>query len=210
MNVISRGQRGADRPYAAAFPGHLTVGINDPDCYIFRGVVADTIRAWEVLCSYPKVDTDHMAMIGTDLALLVNARRPGAKAVHVTGGLWYRMKEIATGTEAYPFEEINDHLRMWPNQEEAVARTLAHFDPQYQAERITARVLLNRDQASPTGNDAWFAPLASRLATEPTFLDMTHRGQIDYDAMDAWLSNELGMPAYPRSWTPHDLGAWSV
>ncbi|HEV2072072.1 MAG TPA: acetylxylan esterase [Thermomicrobiales bacterium] len=210
MNVISRGQRGADRPYAAAFPGHLTVGIDDPDRYIFRGVVADTIRAWEVLRNHPQVDTDRMAMIGTDLALLVNARRADAKAVHVTGSFWYRMKEIAAGTEAYPFEEINDHLRMWPNQEEAVARTLAHFDPQYQAERITARVLLNRDQASPTGNDAWFAPLASRLATGPTFLDMTHRGQTDYDAMDAWLSNELGMPAYPRSWTPQDLGAWSV
>ncbi len=210
MNVISRGQRGADRPYAAAFPGHLTVGIDDPDRYIFRGVVADTIRAWEVLRNYPKVDTDRRAMIGTDFALLVNARRPGAKAMHVTGSFWYRMKEIAAGTEAYPFEEINDHLRMRPSQEKAVARTLAHFDPQYQAERITAQVLFNRDQASPNGNDAWFAPLASRLATEPTFLDMTHRGQTDYDAMDAWLSDELGMPAYPRSWTPQDLGAWSV
>lgn len=210
MNVISRGQRGADRPYAAAFPGHLTLGIDDPDRYIFRGVAADSIRAWEVLCRHPKVDSSHMAMIGTDLALLVNSRRTGAKAVHVTGSFWYRMKEIAAGTDAYPFKEINDHLRTWPEQEEAVARTLAYLDPQHQAEKITAKVLFNRERASPTENDAWFAPLTSRLATEPSFLDMSHRGQTDYDAMDAWLSAELGIPPYPRSWTPQDLGAWSV
>jgi cephalosporin-C deacetylase len=210
MNVISRGQREADKPYAAAFPGHLTVGIEDPEQYIFRGVVADQIRAWEVLSNHPKVDTDRRAMIGTDLALLVNTRRPGAKAMHVTGSFWYQMLDIAARTDAYPFEEINDHLRTWPDQRDAVARTLAHLDPAHLAEDVTAKVLFYRDQASPVLDSTWFDPLTSRFATKPEFLDMTHKGQTDYDAVDAWLSAELGMAPFPRSWTPQDIGAWSV
>jgi cephalosporin-C deacetylase len=210
MNVISRGQRGADKPYAAAFPGHLTVGIDDADRFIHRGVVADCIRAWDVLRSLPQVDQDRTAMIGTDLALLVDARRPGARAIHVTGSFWYRMLEIAAATDAYPFEEINDYLRTWPEQREAVAHTLAHLDPLYQAENITAKVLFHRDAANALLNDAWLAPLVSRMATEPDFLDMTHKGQTDYDAMDAWISAQLGIEPFPRSWIPEDIGPWSV
>jgi cephalosporin-C deacetylase-like acetyl esterase len=210
LNVISRGQRGADKPYAAAFPGHLTVGIDDPERFIHRGVVADCIRAWEFLRSLPQVDPDRTAMIGTDLALLVDARRPGAKAIHVTGSFWYRMLEIAASTDAYPFEEINDHLRAWPDQRDAVARTLSFLDPLYQAESIGAKVLFHRDRANPLLDAAWLTPLVSRMRTEPSFLDMTHKGQTDYDAMDAWISAELGMKPYPRSWTPEDIGPWSV
>jgi cephalosporin-C deacetylase len=210
MNVISRGQRGADKPYAAAYPGHLTLGIEDPDRYIYRGVVADTIRAWEVLRSLPQVDPDRMAMIGTDLALLVNARRPGAKAINVNAGFWYRMLEVAAATDLYPFEEINDHLRTWPESQEGVVRTLAHFDPARHADKITAKVLLHRDQALAMANDEWYAPLVSPMATEPDFLDISHLGQVDYDAADAWLSDQLGMPPFPRSWTPEDIGPWSI
>lgn len=210
MNVVSRGQRGADKPYAAAYPGHLTMGIENPDRYIYRGVVADAIRAWEVLRALPQVDQDRMAMIGTDLALLVDARRPGAKAIHVNAGFWYRMLDIAASTDLYPFEEINDHLRTWPEQQETVARTLAHLDPVHHAERIAAKVLLHRDQESRMANDDWYAPLARQMATAPDFLDITHLGQVDYDAADAWLSAQLGIEPFPRSWTPEDIGPWSV
>lgn len=210
MNVISRGQRGADKPYAAAFPGHLTVGIEAPDRYIARGVVADQIRAWEVLRSHPGVDTERMGMIGTDLALLIDARRPGANAIHVTGSFWYRMLDTAARTDAYPFEEINDYLRTRPEQRDAVVRTLSFLDPLNQPASISARVLFYREQESPVQHDDWFAPLTSRFATTPEFLDMTHKGQTDYDAVDEWISAALGMDPFPRSWTPQDIGAWSV
>lgn len=210
MNVVSRGQRGADKPYAAAFPGHLTEGIKDPNGYIHRGVVADTIRAWEVLRDHSKIDQNRMAMIGTDLALLADARRPGAKAVHVTASFWYRMPEIAAQSEAYPLEELNDYLRWRPESREAVMRTLAHLDPIHQAERIQADVLFHRDQESPVLDDRWYGPLLSRMTVTPSFLDMTHEDQTDYDAMDAWIAEHLGMEPFPRTWTPQDIGSWSV
>src|SRR5699024_7493966 len=99
MTIMSRGQRGADTPYAAAFPGHLTVGIKHPDTWVFRGVVADAIRAWEVLRDLPQVASDRMAISGNDLGLIVNARRPEAKAIHVNGSFPYRMLENAGQTD---------------------------------------------------------------------------------------------------------------
>lgn len=209
MNLFSRGQRGADNPYAAAFPGHLTQGIADPETYIFRGVVADTIRAWEVLRELPFVDPDRCAMSGNDLALLVDARRPGARAINVGASFWYRILESAQATGEYPLEELNDFARAFPDQWPAAQRTLACLDPVHLAGRVTSQVLLNRDVESAGANDAWFEPLVSQFANPPTFYDQTHEGQTDYDAADAWLAEHLGVEPFPRSWQVSDIGAWS-
>lgn len=208
MSLASRGQRGADKPYAAAFPGHLTEGIGHPETYVFRGVAADTIRAWEVLRGLPFVDGERCAMAGNDLALLVAARRSGAKAVHAGGSFWYRMVEAAQATGEYPLEELNDFARAFPEQWPAAMTTLSYLDPVHLADRVTARVLLERDQESTFANDAWFELLVSRFATAPAFYDRTHQGQTDYDAGDAWLAGELGVDPFPRSWQVADLGAW--
>ncbi|RLT38607.1 MAG: hypothetical protein DWI57_11705 [Chloroflexi bacterium] len=44
-----RGQRLSDQPYAAAYPGLLTDGIDDPTTYIYRGIVADCLRGMDFL-----------------------------------------------------------------------------------------------------------------------------------------------------------------
>ncbi len=208
MTMMTRGQRGADKPYAAAFPGHLTEGIESPDTWVFRGVMADMLRAYEVLRDHPAVDQDRIGITGTDAGLLLNARRPGAKAVQVTAMFWYRLAEMAAGTEAYPYEEINDYLRTCPNQRDAVEHTLAMVDPRYQAGRVNANVQLSRDQESRTGNDAWLAPLVGNIESDVTFYDVTHEGQTDHDALDAWMSEQLGVEPAPRIWEPQEIGPW--
>ena len=45
LTIMHRGQRLADQPFAAAYPGLLTLGIDDPATYVYRGVVADCLRA---------------------------------------------------------------------------------------------------------------------------------------------------------------------
>lgn len=209
MTIMSRGQRGADKPYAAAYPGHLTEGIASPDTYIFRGVMADMIRAYEVLTALPEVDAERVGIVGDDMALLLAARRPGAKAVQVTSTFWYRLAELAASTEAYPYEEINDYLRTYPDHRDAVGHTLAHLDPQYQAANVIAHVHINRDQVSAAGNDAWLADLVADIDSEITYYDVTHEGQTDHDANDAWMSAQLGVDPAPRLWQPREIGSWS-
>lgn len=208
MTMMTRGQRGADRPYAAAYPGHLTNGIGSPDTYVFRGVMADMLRAFEVLRDHPAVDRERIGVVGTDAGLLLAARRPGIRAVQVASTFWYRLAEMAAGTEAYPCEEINDYLRAHPDDRDAVGRTLAFLDPQYQAGRVTASVQISRDQESGTTNDAWLAGLVGSLKGDVAYYDVTHEGQTDHDALDAWISAQLGVEPAPRSWQAEEIGPW--
>jgi cephalosporin-C deacetylase len=208
MTMMTRGQRGADKPYAAAFPGHLTNEIASPDSWIFRGVMADMLRAYEVLRDHPAVDADRIGIAGTDAGLLLNARRPGAAAVQVTAPFWYRLAEMAAVTEAYPIEEINDYLRTYPDDRDAVGQTLALLDPQHQAGKVTATLQLNRDPEGRFANDAWLEPLVSGIGSAITYFDVTHEGQTDHDANDAWMSAQLGADPVARIWQAKERGPW--
>src|SRR5438034_9709718 len=128
FSLAGRGQRNADSPYAAMFPGLLTDGIDRAASYPFRGVVADAVRGLEFLRTRREVDAAHVIVAGNDIALLTAALTAGATHVVTTPALFYRTTELAPKTQAYPLEEINDYLRLHPARAEAVRRTLAHFD----------------------------------------------------------------------------------
>ena len=101
---MHRGQRLADQPFAATYPGLLTHGIDDPARYIYRGIVADCLRGAEFLASRPEVDTSRIGSVGHDLALITAARRPIFKAVQASPDLLYRLAEARRRTDAYPTE----------------------------------------------------------------------------------------------------------
>lgn len=65
---MHRGQRLADQPFAAAYPGLLTLGIEDPRIYIYRGIVADC------LCGRPD---GWPAVLPPDAGARVHRRLPG-------------------------------------------------------------------------------------------------------------------------------------
>src|SRR5258705_4076842 len=71
--LAGRGQRNADSPYAAMFPGLLTDGIDRAASYPFRGVVADAVRGLEFLRTRREVDAAHVIVAGNDIALLTAA-----------------------------------------------------------------------------------------------------------------------------------------
>src|SRR5258705_11788835 len=75
--LAGRGQRNADTPYAAMFPGLLTDGIDRAASYPFRGVVADAVRGLEFLRTRREVDAAHVIVAGNDIALLTAALTAG-------------------------------------------------------------------------------------------------------------------------------------
>ncbi|MGC4108027.1 MAG: acetylxylan esterase [Thermomicrobiales bacterium] len=209
MTLMYRGTRGADWPYAGAFPGLLTDGIADPDAWIYRGILADHLRGLEVLASHPKVDAARIGLQGNDIALLVAARRPVVSAVAVAGNFFHRMPEVARSSEAYPIEEINDYNRTYPDHHDAIQRTLALVDPVSHASRIGATTLIAVNEDGATGDAAWWASLTDAIAGAVDCYTITHEGQTDRDAIDAWLATQLGTDPMPRIWIPEDLGPWS-
>ncbi len=53
--ICVSGQRLADQPYAAAFPGLLTDGIDGPAGYVYRGIMSDCVRGLEYWPTGPKL-----------------------------------------------------------------------------------------------------------------------------------------------------------
>lgn len=200
LTLMHRGQRLADQPFAASYPGLLTRGIESPTTYIYRSIVADCLRGAEFLLSRLEVDGDHVSIVGDDLALITAARRPQFTAMQAGGLLFYRLLEAANRSSAYPVEEINDYLRTYPERREDVARTLAYMDPINHAARVRATTLLITGDAGAINGPEWLEPLTGALGGPIEQYRVTHEGATDHDWQDAWMARQLGKAAKPRLW----------
>src|SRR6266852_5141542 len=140
--LAGRGQRLADTPYAAMFPGLLTDGIDQAASYIFRGIVADSVRGLQFLLTRRELDPARVVVVGNDTALITAALEPGATHVVTAPALFHDTAELAPRTWAYPLEEINDYLRAFPARAEAVRQTLGYYDLPAFASRLRAATLV--------------------------------------------------------------------
>jgi cephalosporin-C deacetylase-like acetyl esterase len=191
LTIMHRGQRLADQPFAAAYPGLLTLGIADPKRYAYRGIVADCLRGAEFLLGYPGIDTSRIGILGDDLALITAARRPQFAALQLSGLLFYRLMEAGARTDAYPVEEVNETLRTFPEQREAMTNTLAYFDPVSHAATVTARTLITASDPGSIGGPEWLQPLVDALGDRAEIYRLTHEGRTDHTWLDAWLAGQL-------------------
>lgn len=198
LTLMHRGQRLADRPFVAPYPGLLTLGIEDPATYVYRDIVADCLRGAEFLLDRPEVDHRRVAVAGDDLALLTAARRPGFGVVQYGGPLLYRALEARRLTSAYPLEELNDLLRLRPELEAAVARTLAYFDPWFHAPEVHGETIAILSGARGPGGEPFLDPLLRALGGPVDRYRLTFEGGTDHDVVDAMLARRLDRPAMSR------------
>jgi cephalosporin-C deacetylase-like acetyl esterase len=186
FSLAARGQRNADRPYVAAYPGLFTEGLEEPQRYIFRGIIADCCRAVDYVLTRPEVDRSRIAVVsGTDLPLLTAALRPEISHVVANPVFFYAPLARAPQTETYPLEEINDYLRLYPDRREAAARTLAYFDPLFFAPAIRCPVLL-------WGAPDLVTPLAEAISGPVELRESAHSSYKDGLYQEQWLARQFG------------------
>ena len=196
LSLCARGQRLADRPFAASYPGLLTHGLEQhPADYIFRGIVGDTVRGLDFLLSRPEVDRRRIAVVGNDLALLAAALRPAVAAVVMAAPLFYAAADLIPTTSAYPWEEINDLVRQRVTRADEIFQTLAYFDPLHLAPRVRAAVYLPHDRPGGLVTAERLAPLVAALPDGATCSELTGYGAIDRRAQERWLAEQLGVSA---------------
>ena len=187
MALCHRGQRLSDSGYSAAYPGLLTDGLPGADTYVYRGVAADCLRAFDVFTARPEVDSSRLAVAGMDLAAITAALRPQTPLMLVTAMTFRAAAERAPLTRGYPMQELNDFARTCPDAAEEAADTLSLFDPLAFAPRIGARALFTcgRDELK------YVEPVVEAMPGEAQVELRTGRGFIDHGVEEEWLERML-------------------
>jgi cephalosporin-C deacetylase len=193
FSLASRGQRNADAPYAAMFPGLLTDRIDDPAEYVFRGVVADSVRGLEVLLARPEIDRTRVVVVGNDVALMTAALGRGATHLVTAPALFHDTVALARQTREYPLEEINDYLRAFPERADAVRRTLAYYDLRAFAPRVSATTLLLAGAPGAVPDATALAPVAAALGG-PVTVHVSERSTYkDGLHVERWIARQHGI-----------------
>ncbi len=201
FSICVRGQRRADSPYAASFPGQLTDGIDDLNTYVYRGIVADCCRGLEYLAQRPEVDAGRIAAIGTDLALATAALCPRVTHLISTPVIHHRALERAGATQAYPLEELNDYLRQHPDRRDQVANTLNYYDLAGFAPTVEATSLLVADSGSNGVRADYLEAVAQSINGPAELRESEHSNYRDGAYAEVWLSERMGLePSLPPHW----------
>src|SRR5499425_1175697 len=191
--LAGRGQRNADTPFAAMFPGLLTEGIDNAASYVFRGIVADSVRGLEFLLTRRELDTTRLVLVGNDVALITAALSAGATHVVTTPALFYKTAELAPKTQAYPLEEINDYLRRYPTRAEAMRQTLAYYDLRGFAPRVAANTLLMAGAPGTPLDALALKPLVTALKGPSTVHESEQSTYKDGLYAEQWMAAQCGI-----------------
>jgi cephalosporin-C deacetylase len=193
FSLAARGQRNADSPWAAMFPGLLTEGIDDAASYIFRRIVADAVRGLEFLSTRRELDRSRVIVVGNDIALITAALAHGATHVVTTPALFHETAALAPKSHAYPLEEINDYLRRFPERAGAVRHTLSYFDLTAFAPRVAARTLLMAGARGSLLDARALAPLAASLKEPATVYESEQSTYKDGLYAERWMAEQCGI-----------------
>jgi len=195
--LAARGQRNADTPYAAMFPGLLTEGIDQAESYVFRAIVGDSVRGLQFLLTRRELDPARVVVVGNDLALITAALQPGATHVVTTPALFHQTAELAPRTRAYPLEEINDYLRAFPARAQAVRQTLAYYDLQAFAPRLRATTLIMAGAPGAVPDAPSLEPLVTALRGPVTVYVSEQSTYKDGLHAERWMAAQHGIAGHP-------------
>ena len=191
LALCHRGQRLSNSTYNAAFPGLLTDGLPGAGTYRYREIVADCLRAIDVLLARPEVDGSRLAIAGNDLAALIASLRPDTRSLLVVSPLLFAdVAARLTGDDEYPLQEHNDFQRSQPDSWDEARTTLGLFDPVTRASRINASALIACSNAEKAAAEA----LAGGIAGGGEVYVNTGYSFLDHKFQEDWLADSCGVP----------------
>ena len=148
FSAAPRGKLRSNAVFNPGYPGLLVHNITDRDSYGYRGFYMDAVRAFDLLAGLPEVDSERVAVRGGSqggaLTLLVSSLRAGRlRAASVGAPYLCSMMDAASLTRSYPYEEINDYLRMYPELRQTITNVLNYYDIHNFVDRITCPIIVN-------------------------------------------------------------------
>lgn len=147
LSVAPRGKLRSTRQFNPGYPNLLTYNIVDRHTYAYRGFYVDVWRGIDFLLSRPEVDPTRIAVTGSSqgggLTITTAAMRPEVHAAAAGAPYLCGIMDASALTHTYPYEEINDYLRLYPDRRPAVEETLVYFDGLNFADKITCPIIVN-------------------------------------------------------------------
>jgi cephalosporin-C deacetylase len=147
ISVAPRGKLRSNAQFNPGYPGLLTHNITDRNTYSYRGFYVDAVRAVDFLLGRPEVDPSRIGVTGSSqggaLTIVTSALRPEVACAAAGAPYLCGFMDSARLTHSYPYEEINDYLRLHPEREGQVRATLAYFDGINFAPRIECPIIVN-------------------------------------------------------------------
>jgi cephalosporin-C deacetylase len=194
FSLAGRGQRNSDTPNAAMFPGLLTERIDSFTSYVFRDIVADSVRGLQFLLTRSELDAARVVVVGNDLTLITAALTKGATHVVTAPALFYSTAVLlAPKTHAYPLEEINDYISTFPTRAEAVRETLAYYDLRAFAPRVTATTLLMAGAPGTLLDRVALTPVVTALRGQVTVYESEESTYKDGLYAELWMAAQCGI-----------------
>ena len=147
LSVAPRGKLRSNKQFNPGYPNLLTHNIVDRHTYAYRGFYVDTWRGIDFLLTRPEVDPTRLGVTGSSqgggLTITTAAMRSEIRAAAAGAPYLCGFVDATELTHTYPYEEINDYLRLYPERRTEVEKTLAYFDGISFADRISCPIIVN-------------------------------------------------------------------
>ncbi len=147
LSVAPRGKLRSMHQFNPGYPNLLTYNITDRHTYAYRGFYADSWRGVDFLLAQPDVDAARIGVAGASqgggLTIVTAAMRPEIRAAAAGAPYLCGFMDAIALTHTYPYEEINDYLRRYPDSRSLVEETVAYFDGINFADKITCPIIVN-------------------------------------------------------------------
>ncbi|MGX5681912.1 acetylxylan esterase [Schumannella luteola] len=128
-------------------PGFVTKGIDSPESYYYRRVIADAVRAVDAVLGLDRVDPDRVVAAGASqgggIALAVAGLVPGLAAVLPDVPFLSHFDRAVGLTDTGPYSELVRYLAVHRSAEAVVRRTLSYVDAVHHARRASAPALFS-------------------------------------------------------------------
>ena len=202
LSVAPRGKLRSNGQFNPGYPGLLTHNITDRNTYGYKGFYVDAMRGVDYLLSKDEVDESRIGVVGISqgggLAIIIAALRPEIAAASAGAPYLCGFIDSIGLTSSYPYQEINDYLRLHPYSREEVVDNLAYFDGLSFAGRVTCPIIVNiglQDNICPpeTGYEV-FNKIASEDKRLYTYDDHAHdAGEPEHtQVIDDFFRRHLG------------------
>ena len=191
-----------DTPYvhpSASGVDYITSGIESPQTYIYRGIVAHCLRALDVLAQQPEISPDRLMVGGMSqgggLALVTAALSPHVRrcladmpwlsALDLALSLLDRAKYQKTKAARYPDARglIADYAEAHPDRAAQVYQTYRYFDPLSHAQDITCPTQVSAGGCDPSCKPPTIYAVFNELRCEKEMLYLPQTGHEIVPAM---------------------------